>query len=418
MPAPELLRAQTGPEDGKLFEVGLNNSLFVPVPHQAFTDDVEQKLIYPQQATTFGFELKFDVEKDSTLLRDLDLVFTPPPLTIPGDGTYIRYSDWLPLAMIESVEWKYAGNNIHKYNSMDIVYSNIKYMSSEHKSIWQYLMLGETSAAERNTYSASPDRPLRCMIPAPWKFNRSSCPIVSSLANKLTCFIKLRQPSYFIQTDGTKPASLQLTNYSFDKRVIHFNGDTRSELAALCNTPEGVAWLFDDVQILKYVIPAGTLGARDYAIEIRDVEGPVSKIDFILRTTNQTNPTLANTDPYAIDASLLNGLNFKLMSNNMDIKELQNVNVDEPFTQYRYYGCNQETNQFSAQFTELPICENVAGGSINFGNLTNPKVILTSTQFTNTSPSTNPNEELELTLLAHRYNWNIEQRGNYQRVWR
>ena len=329
MPAPETLRAQTGPEDGALFEVGLKNSFFLPQPHNAYTDDVEEKLPITLGTLSLGREFKFDVEKDATLLRDLDFVFTPPALAVPGDGTYIRYCDWLPLALVESVEWKYGGNSIQRYDTQDIVYSNIRYFSDECKSIWRYLMMGDTSAAERNTYAAAPDRPLRCMIPSPWKWIDCHSPLIAGLANKLTVHIRLRTPREVIQTDGTKPTSLDISNSYIDKRVMHFNGLTRGEYVGLTNTPEGVSYLYDDIQLSKFVIPAGALGSRPYAIELRDLDGPVSRIDFIIRTTAQIDPTTADVDIYDIDTDIHRGLSHAIVSNTMNIDDEELVKADE-----------------------------------------------------------------------------------------
>ena len=58
----------------------------------------------------------FEIDKDATLIEDLNLRYIRPALAIPVDGTYARYVDFVALAAIEYIEYKYSSNNIVRYH--------------------------------------------------------------------------------------------------------------------------------------------------------------------------------------------------------------------------------------------------------------------------------------------------------------
>lgn len=411
MPNAEVIRAQTTPEDGALFEIGLRNSIFVPQHHTCFSEDVRQKLVIQSNSKNTGQQLIVPFEKESTLLEDCDLVLTPPALTVPADGTYIRYVDWLAINIVKLFEWRYGSNTIQTYRP-EIIFSDVQYMNDEHKFNETHLLMGDLSAAQRNTYAVAPT-PIRIKIPSPWRGIRCHSPLIAGLANKLILQINFNDAGYLVQTDGTKPTSLTFTDIHLDHQNIHTTGALRGEFVGHTLTPTGISYLIQDVQTFDYTIPANSLGAvSDTTIELRDLDGPIPSLSFLLRTSDQLDPTSATVDPLAIDTTYLEGLQYRIVSNSMDLQDPEVMDNDGVYKINKFYNCRYATRQMTMLWTEFPTVENTAAGSLSFGNFTNPRLLLRNAILNGTHP------ELVLTVIARRWNWIVHQRGNYQKVWR
>lgn len=413
MPQSETLRANTGPEDGSLFSTGLENSLLDHMPHSATTDLVEERKEDPITDPNFrsGGQIKYDVEKDATSMQHLDLVITLPAIAIPGDGTFIRYVDWIGIALIRNVQIRYQSQVIQEYPP-EYLFACIKRMKNEDKQIYEQMMFGERSAADRNTFTLVPSQKIRVSLPQPWEWNPDYAPIVSGLANKLQFVVNFNDAGFILESDGTKPNTVNFTGY-WDKRVYHVNGQTRSELTGRTLTPTGISYLYDDVSREEFTIAANTLtAARPATLDLSAIDGPQRYLVVLIRTSAQIDATAASPTPYEIDASLLANSVFSITSNGMNLVDPQEYHPNEPLKLHRYFECNSESEQFICLFDQRPTCDNLAAGSLNFSNFTLPRLSITFSQYASNNP------ELVVTVLAHRRNWLIHQRGNYQKVWR
>lgn len=407
---PENLRANSGPEDVALFAALLRYSKWAPQNITAFTDDIRQKLINTKQLFPSGSELNFQFEKESTLLENIDLLVTPQALALPLGATFIRYVDYLAMAVVESFTWKYGGNSLQTYYP-ESDWSKIQFLTDEHKENEQKLALGNLSAATRNTYALAPT-PIRIKVPTPWACCRNKAPVIAGLANKLTLIVKFKTAPYFIETDGAKPQTINFDNVHLDYQAIHFTGKVRQEIVSLTMTPQGLSYLFDDIAIGNFPVPANSFGpGKKVTLDLTEFDGPIRKFNIIIRTNAQLDPANPLIAPYEIDTTYLNGLNYRIISNNMDIQDPYDANQDSIWQINKFYNSKYQVLQVEALFEEFPEAQNMASGSLDFANYTAPKLILEN-------PSLLLNPELTVTVEAHRHNWLVHQRGNIQKVWR
>lgn len=412
MPNAEVIRAQTTPEDGALFSVGLRDSKWKPEPHTAFTEDLRQKGEVEITDPRLGTQIIVPFEKTCTLLEDVEFEFLPPVLTGAGGATFIRYVDYLAYAVIAGIKWSYTSNTLQNYH-MDMEWSDLQFMTDEQRANEEQLVAGNLSAAARNTYATAPYK-LRVRIPTPWKDKRCHSPIISALASKLTLTIDLNPAAYIVQTDGTKPATLTLTDCKVVYQQIHTTGHTRQEFTALTNGKNGIPYLVDDKNRVEFDIPANyfTNTGNSFVFQLSELDGPIYKINAIVRTQAQLDPVSANTAPYEIDTTYLEGLNYRIVSNGMDIQDPENQDLDGVRRIQKFYRCKFDTQQVTCLWSEFPEISNFTSGSVSFGNFNNPRLFLSN-------PSLNGNHPaLRVTLLYPRYNWLVHQRGVIQKVWR
>lgn len=413
MPHPETIRAQTSPEDAALFSLGLRDSKYRPENHLAFTEDVRQIMRLETPPIRAGTKVVYSLDKTCTEVEDFEWQLTLPALDIPVDGTFIRYCDYVLHALIKSITWTYGANTLQQYPSMDVSFSDLKLMLDEQRFNEDFLVGGSLSAAARNTFAAAP-RTLRVLIPRPWADKPCQNPIISALSNKLTLTIETNVPGAFIQTDGTKPSTLTISDALLVYQQIHFTGATRTEITALQNEQDGISYLFDDVTQSEFDIPANALKGtgNEFPYIMQDVDGPVRKISMLIRTQEQLDPTAAGTAPYEIDPVYLEGLRYRIISNNMDIQDPEYQLLDGVRKIQKYYKCRLDTQQGVFLFEEFPTMQNVASGNITFGNFSSPKLLLSNASLNGDHPA------LHVTLIVKRHNWLVHQRGVIQKVWR
>lgn len=412
MPNAETIRAQTTPEDGALFSQGIKDSKFKPKPHIAFTEEIRQKGITQIPDIRLGTTAQIQFEKTCTLLEDITLKVTPPALALAGGATYARYCDYLAYALIKSIKWSYTSNNLQTYH-MDMEWSDAKFFTDEQRTNEEKLVLGNMSAAARNTYALAPTA-IYVQIPTPWKDQRSHCPIISALASKLVLQIEFANPADVVQTDGTKPATLTLTACEIDYQQIHTTGHTRQQFTALTNGVNGVSYLYNDRNRIEFDVPANYFlnTGNNFVAELREIDGPVPELRIIVRTQAQLDPTNANTAPYEIDTTYLEGLEYRISSNGMDLQDPEAQDFDGVRKVQKFYKCKYDTEQAICLWDEFPEAKNVASGSISYGNFSNPRLFLRNASLNGNHPA------LRITIIYDRHNWLIHQRGVIQKVWR
>lgn len=412
MPNSEVIRAQTTPEDGALFSTGLAHSKWVPQNPIAFTEDLRQigRIEIPDTRT--GTQIIIPIEKTCSLIEDIEFQCLLPALALPGGATYIRYVDYVMLALFQEARWSYVANTLQSYN-LDINFSEIKLMLEEERFNENQLVGGNLSAAARNTFATAPYK-LRVKIPAPWNDKRCQAPVISALASKLTLTLNVAPSTYLVQTDGTKPASLTLTECELVYQQIHFTGAVRQEITAITNQPNGLSYLYDDVNSIDFDVPANYFRntGNEFVAQLTEVDGPIRNMRILIRTQDQLDPTNPNTAPYEIDPVFLDGLEYRIVSNGMDIQDPEEQNLDGLRKIQKYYKCRRDTSQAVLLWEEFPKMENTASGNVSFGNFTNPRLFLKNPKLNGVHPA------LRITIIYLRHNWLVHQRGVLQKVWR
>ena len=413
MPNQEVIRAQTTAEDGALFATGLVNSKWIPENHVAFTEDLRQKGITEVASSVrTGQSITLQFEKTSTLLEDVEIEVLLPPLVGSVGSTYIRYVDFVVLALLKTIKWSYVANTLSQY-TMEHHFCDIKKLCDEKRFNEYQLVGGNLSAAARNTFATAPYA-LRVRIPAPWNDKPSQAPAISALASKLTLTLELAQASEIVQTDGIKPASLTLDEFVCVFQQVHFTGAVRQELTALTNTPNGLSYLVDDITTINFDVPANFFKStgNEFTCPLLDIDGPIHQMNILVRTQAQLDPTNPDTAPYEIDPVYLDGLEYQIKGNNMDIQDPESQNLAQLRKIQKFFRCRRDTDQVVITWAEYPERLNCASGSISFGNFTNPRLLLKNPLLNGIHPA------LVISVTYRRHNFDVQQRGTRQRVWR
>lgn len=409
MPQDIKLRANTDAESVALVEPGFNHSIFVKRPHSAVSDfAIEKKeALTPTPEILSSRPFYFDIEKDGTVLDKLSLEFTAPALTIPVDGTYIRYQDYGYAHLKAEIRYLYSNSTVHVVY-VDEIWSNYKHLTDEKRNNTELLVKGNLSAAQRNTLALAP-QVIRIRLPTPWDGEGNQLAIVS-LANKIRITMQFNDVQAVVQTDGTKPTvALNYTNVKLVYKVGHIPGRERIALANMSLRPDGINTLISDVMLSVINVPANGLNnVNGYPIDLRDFVGAVRHIRGIIRTTDQVDSFNPNTAYYEIDTSLLEGLRYRISANEKSLFEETDTTTDQTEYVDDFYPCRADIEQFFVFWDYDATNLHFASGHINLSNFTGSRLYLK--RLVNHPP-------LQITLLGYRWNWTNLKNGNYQKIW-
>lgn len=411
MPQDIKLRANTGAEDVALISPGFRHSIFAKEPHMAVSDfAIEKKEIEaPNGGTVLSSRsVFFDLEKDGTFLSNISLEFTAPALTIPVDGTFIRYQDCGLAHLKQDIRFSYSSSTI--YNEYpDELYSEYRFRNDEKQRIFESLTKTNLSAAQRNTLALNPQK-IRIPINTPWKGKGNDLPIVA-LANKIRLTFTFNDVQAVIQTDGTKPiVPLNYTDVKLVYWVGHIPGNERIEASNMTLTPSGCNTMFSDVLYTEVEIPANALNSiLGYPIDLKDFVGAVRHIRGFIRDTDQLDPLNANTAYYEFNPAYLNGLTYRIAANERSLFELTATDTDQLEYNDMFYDCGTDTDQFYVFWDVVHSNCHIASGHINMSNFTGARLYLRNNGLVHPT--------LRIALLGYRWNWTNQKNGNYQKIW-
>lgn len=416
MPQSSKIRAQVGPEDGPLITTGYRNSLFAKQGIMNTTDfAVEEKKDDTDNATiNSGTTINFYLEKEGTEAGDLTFVATVPALEplVGGGKTYVRGSDYLGLALLhptEAITYAYSVNHLDR-TFPDKIYTIERLSNAETRTCLQNLLIGNKSQPERNTL-ATGTQLVRVPLPHPWEGNGNELPICA-LANKVKITIRLNDAANFIETDGTKPATVPLSDTHLRYELIHLPGPDRAEVISLTNTSQGLVTLFDESKRLDFDIPANGLftaaSEYGYPLDLSDLDGPIKHMFTFVRKLADVDNAVANPKPYEFDTTLLDAITFQIRSNDKILFEPSKANGLQIEHLNKLHNCFPDINGLYAWWDKEPRCKDFASGHIQLSSYTNPREYLKSSI---------AHDALRVTIIASGHNWTIQKGGTIQRMW-
>lgn len=416
MPQQSKIRAQVGPEDGPLITFGYKNSLFAKQGIMNTTDfAIEEKRDDTDTPTVnSGTTQTFYLEKEGTEVGQLTLCVKVPAIEplVTGGKTYVRACDYLGLALLhpnEAITYSYAVNHLDR-TVPDVIYKRYKFSKDEIRAIYEALLLGNKTEAERTTL-ATGEQKVRIPLPNPWQGQGNQLPICA-LANKVKITIRFDDCARWIDTDGTKPASVSFSDVFLRYELIHLPGPDRAEVVSLTNTPNGLVTLFDECKKLDFDVPANALfntaTEAGYALDLSDIDGPLKNGYGLIRRLSDVDNGVASPKPYEFDTTLLGSQIFQVRSNDKILFEPCSPDGLQIEHLHSRYQIRPDINGFYFWWDYEPQCTDFASGHLQMSSYTNPKVFLKSSI---------AHPALRISIITSQWNWTIQKGGSIQRMW-
>lgn len=377
------LTAQTGPTDALFLSDSLHDSAFNATEVQTTTnfvrDFIDLAPVTGDDTVGSGKEVTFDIDKSVHLWGSFNLEFVVSALTSGGAGTTLRFANYLPLLLIESVRVVYGTNELQNISGLALLarYARDKLGSEEQQRVVDQQLLGGMSAVEREARAASPQKVTIPDIPLFFGQDLTNTLFSRTLRDAVRIKIKFRNfsdPS-LVQSDYSGAWNFSITGIKL--RGTGYNvtePELRLRMDEISLADGGRFYNVDYPQEESdVVIPAGTDGR--HTVSLKNVSGTVKDIHFILRRRADIENDLSalpNPDPLRVEPFA--ALEIKGSSNmhvipRITYEELMHVHGPEMYG----YASVMPHPAYSHGHA---VVERHSMGHMNYGNIQGLKLIL------------------------------------------
>jgi len=391
---------ETGPQDAGLYS---GDEIRLPRPQTAIADYQKDCLdLTATSATTSRIQFKTDKNCDHFERQWLRLVLAPPTAT---GGTYKRYIDGVGLHMIKQVDLRNGTQLIQSiYPGYDTYLRYVKEMKFENTfKLYPQVGLG-LSKAERNA-RATANQELYIPLDFFWRDDITKDPIVPGIANGLVIDIQLRTAAEIIETDGTNGAFTFADTPTLRQELVFNDEATRAMKVNMVVGGNEVVTFYDElISVPAFTVPSGTTTTSE--IRIDGLNGPMKHLWVLVRPATSLANNYAND--YCDFSVAYNPVTVRIRANQSDV--VRPLNIPQflaPATDSRYYT-GLPFPGILLNFSEAPEHVNMASGTLNLSQLTNPTIRLQWASATT--------QDYVVELVGYSYNWIQHSGGQFRRI--
>lgn len=303
--ARDLIRTNTGPQSGLVFNNDFESSSFTPKGwNKSHNFSTQKQEVTPVNATqdAFGTTLEFRPAKNADYYGFVCLQ-TPFSTVTPGTGySFYRLCDYAGIFVIDNIKWSHVSNLLTQLDG-NVIYPNYK-KDSDPRKRWQYdpMLLGNLSPAARSALAKQPQVSLLPFDGLFWfTYSTSSFIPVIILSHELRCEVTYKSAQNVIQSDhtgGTPVCTISSQtikgvtyNASLQFLTCHVTGDERTWQ---CNLYErdGIMVPFKDYKSQpRFTILAGTTGI--IPLRLTSLKDQISEIYFLIRRQSDVTTNYA-----------------------------------------------------------------------------------------------------------------------------
>ncbi len=402
-----IIRYNTGAPDASIFTQGLSRSFYRPKEWSVTTDHVRDTVQFEYRTgISLGLPLYYETVQNGVLLEDVKLDLTISAIVGAGVGTFARGADYLGLALIPSIEVTYQQNTLQRYDSQALFIQNIRDHDITHRDVFNALLEGNLTPAERNTLATGEQTTTTYLKPY-WYMMYSHLPILSALANKIRFKVNIANPQDFVETDYTLGATVSLVKAKFRANIINTTGVEREEFARLTFAPKGLTYLFQHISTIPY--QKINAGSTEAIIDLKGLTLPFFSIYFLFQSASYI------LNPYQKRPFELSPADFRRMTQygfrDGQGSNFVTINGEKDAADYwQKFHC-QAKWQLPIGFysaTEITELKNVALGSHNASNIPNLQWFAT---FGAALP-----EDYYVSFIVLQHNWVSHASGELQTI--
>jgi hypothetical protein len=384
---------------------------------------LELKTLSPvDKDVTYGATTEFRVPLYFDKLGPICLAWDQDPLTTTG-GTYRRFCDWFPLALIEKVEMIYNSNVVHTHYPQKKYIRVNKFINIEHRDAEAALLAGNLSTTQRNTAAAAAqeilyDLPLQTTL-APDRYLE-----IRALADNPVIRVTWRRLDNVVQTDGTVPVSA-IKNCRLIMNAIHLEAAERDVQILTTEKDNGIVRLVEESRVntrhpSAIISPdlwgGGGAPLGTHRVELKNYRTDIRCLFFYIRKrANYDPPNLARNLWYETGELTNGGLDyikrFRLVTGSDEeltpwISAKYNIFVQHP---QHFFG-PAGTRIYCITWSSNPMDELNASGSYNMNSIPDPMLEL---DFNNFGAGGAGAEALEVEIIRSNYNMSQLVRGDW-----
>lgn len=262
----------------------------------------EYKNLLPQNADVVygGQPTIFEIPIYADKLAGTTLHWKQGTLTTTG-GTYRRFQDWLGLAAIKKIVYKFGPNDVYEHWPQKKFYKVLRHLHTEAQAVEAELLQGALDVGTRNAKAQAPQEILYD-IPWPFTLSPDRYQEIRQLAIPPRIEVYWNELSAFVQTDGTNPIST-ITDLYITQKNIFLEPEERDANTLAVESEHGIIRLGEEhaleTSTPAYKIPAGTTGEWNY--ELKNFKTTLRFLAFWMRNVTDITTPLARKD-YELDS--------------------------------------------------------------------------------------------------------------------
>jgi hypothetical protein len=255
-----------------------------------------------EKEVTLGGITRFEIPIHADKIGPMQLHFSLSALTdVAADSTYIRFTDYVGLAAIERLVWKFSANTVFTLFPAKKFWKVMKHNNVERKAVEAQQLAGDLDEATRNVLAQS-GQTITLDMPWPWCLSPDRYQEIRQLAQSPTLEVHWHKGTSFVNTDSSNYA-FSVTNPVLTAYTLFFEPTERDMNTRVVESDHGLVRLseesyFDQVQTSTLKIPAGTRGP--YRIELKNLKTSVRMLSFWLRPSSSY--LINNCKPYELPA--------------------------------------------------------------------------------------------------------------------
>lgn len=213
----------------------------------------------------------------------------------------------------------------------------------------------------------------------------------------------------------------------------HLTGAERDSLVTKTQSDDGIAYLVEDIQVQNVDFVGPTDSVKEF--DIKNINSACTEIYFLIRpaeTYQKDAATSGNADPFFTPPKFSPGAagwtspftgnqyflptHISIRSNGIELVKRQPVKEYLDTMVLKYHSGRGVGGVISYSFSQQPELNNANLGSINFGSLNNPSLVLEWADPARgiTQPCTAGT--MCVTMIGDVHNFSLIQGGDYQRV--
>lgn len=398
-PQKPLIRGNTGVQDALL-----HNPAQSPFAYQApmtccnYID--EEIIIRPQNFNGMpGNKYSFQINKQCDLIGPITLVVNYKPLTQPNppanNFSAVRYINNLGIGQIDFAQIRYGSQVLCNCLPEKLYIRYRKFLNFENFCAWRVLSKMDQTLGERNTFATSGGEVYTSMC-IPWGDDTSQyfsmCGMADALyidvaikpINQLLCY-DLVDPTQPISAVVVPPDTTQIiADMYLHYQGIHLTGIERDQVVSNVKSPNGQAKIIDDVQShLRVLIPVASSNFT-YQLRLTNITGPVTTLWWFLTDPQDNSGSPKNTldggdhPLYPCQGLGTQWSTYQVTSGGNNVVPLTSSLRARFMHHSRWWsGCCPGEWLVGYSFSQAPEVPNASYGSLNFGTIDTPTLMIT-----------------------------------------
>ena len=293
-------------------------------------------------------------------------------LTVTG-GTYLRFVDWIGCFSMAKVDVSYNGNPLQTITSFQM-YQRLTQEEDEQDVFAAAGLAG--GLLPRSAREAAVNASLGTGIfhfefdlPLFFTVDPSYSLQTIALANELSVDITMNSLGNIVETDGTTPV-VTFSNVKLSLLALHATPLDRAKTLKTSMADDGFIYKFCDYVTQTYASPANETAPN---IQLTAIRAPVIDLRITRQRDSKINSTTYGNDPTAFEYIS----NVNVQANGTDVFKNQLGSDILLYHNRLFHRGPVGSKKYSVSHAVEPDHKVHSTGSLNYGNLNAPTVVLT-----------------------------------------